>query len=79
MNTTGIRKKLHDFIDTMEDKKAAAIYTLFENEMDTETQRKKLIQAEREKYIQGEGRSYSTDEVRQMALNKKKRHALQYI
>jgi putative addiction module component (TIGR02574 family) len=30
MNTTGIREKLHHFIDRIEDKKAAAIYTLFE-------------------------------------------------
>jgi len=31
MNTTAIRQKLHHFIDSMEDKKAAAIYTLFED------------------------------------------------
>ena len=30
MNTIGIRRKLHHFIDTIEDKKAAAIYTPFE-------------------------------------------------
>jgi hypothetical protein len=33
MNTTGIREKLHHFIDTLEDKKAVAIYTLFEGEI----------------------------------------------
>jgi len=76
MNTTGIREKLHHFIDTIEDKKAAAIYTLFENEMDTDVQRKKLIMAEREKYMRGEGKSYSPEEVRQMAINKKLRHGL---
>ena len=51
MDTAGIRKKLHEFIDTIEDKKAEAIYTLFENEMDADAQRKKLIKAEREKYL----------------------------
>ncbi len=76
MNTIGIRKKLHDFIDTIEDKKAEAIYTLFEDEMDTDAQRKRLIQSEREKYIRGEGPSYSWDEVKDMALNKEKRHAI---
>jgi len=30
MNTAGIRQKLHHFIDTIEDKKATAIYTMFE-------------------------------------------------
>jgi len=30
MTTTAIRERLHHFIDTIEDKKAAAIYTMFE-------------------------------------------------
>jgi hypothetical protein len=34
METTDIRRKLHQFIDTIEDKKAAAIYTLFEDEIE---------------------------------------------
>ncbi len=34
METSAIRKKLHQFIETIEDKKAEAIYTLFENEID---------------------------------------------
>jgi len=29
MNIEAIRQKLHQFIDSIEDKKAAAIYTLF--------------------------------------------------
>ena len=36
MDTTNIREKLHQFIDKMEDKKAAAIYTLFEAEIEME-------------------------------------------
>jgi len=76
MNTSGIRQKLHHFIDTIEDKKAAAIYTLFENEIDTEAQRKKLIQLEREKYLRGEGQSNSWNKVKEMAMNKEKRHAI---
>jgi len=76
MNTTEIRKKLHQFIDGIEDKKAEAIYTLFEDDIDTDVQRKKLIQAEREKYLRNEGRSYSWDEVKTMAQNKGIRHEL---
>ena len=34
MTTTNIRQKLHLFIDTIEDKKAEAIYTLFEDEIE---------------------------------------------
>ncbi len=76
MNTTGIRKKLHEFIDTIGDKKAEAIYTLFEDDIDTDAQRKRLIQSERKKYLMGEGKSYNWDEVKEMALNKEKRHAI---
>ena len=73
---TNIRQKLHQFIDTIEDKKAEAIYTLLESEMDTDLQRHKLIMAEREKYINGEGKSFSWGEVKQMALDKEKRNAI---
>ena len=33
MTTIAIRKKLHQFIDNIEEKKAKAIYTLFEEEI----------------------------------------------
>ena len=76
MQTTSIRQKLHQFIDSIEDKKAEAIYTLFEDEIDTDVLRRKLIQAEREKYIRGEGESYSWEEVKQMAVDKDRRDAV---
>ncbi|MGI8583513.1 MAG: hypothetical protein ACR2KX_15045 [Chitinophagaceae bacterium] len=76
MAIADIRKKLHQFIDIIEDKKVEAIYTLFENEIDAETQRKNLILQERKKYINGEGKSYSWNEVKQMAIDKEKRHAI---
>lgn len=33
MRTTAIRKRLHQFIETVEEKKVKAIYTLFEDEI----------------------------------------------
>ena len=33
MSTLTIRQKLHQFIDEIEEKKAEAIYTIFENEI----------------------------------------------
>lgn len=36
METATIRRRLHEFIDKIEDKRAAAIYTLFEDEIDME-------------------------------------------
>ncbi len=76
MQTTDIREKLHHFIDTIDDKKAEAIYTLLSEENDVEIQRRRLIQAEREVYLKGEGKSFSPQEVKEMALNKEKRNAL---
>jgi hypothetical protein len=76
MEIINIRQKLHQFIDTIEDKKAEAIYTLFEDEMNTDAKRRTLIQLEREKYLNEEGKSYSWDEVKQMATDKKKRRAI---
>ena len=34
MTTIAIRQKLHQFIDSLEEKKAKAIYTLFEEEIE---------------------------------------------
>lgn len=73
---TNIRQKLHQYIDSINEKKAEAIYTLLESEIDTDLQRHKLIMAERENYLNGEGKSFSWDEVKQMALNKEKRNAI---
>ena len=76
METTNIRRKLHQFIDAMEDKKAEAMYIMFENEVDAGLQRKKLIEAERTQHLNGKGKVYSWNEVKQMALDKLKRHAI---
>lgn len=73
---TNIRQKLHQYIDSINEKKAEAIYTLLESEIDIDLQRHKLIMAERENYLNGEGKSFSWDEVKQMALNKEKRNAI---
>ncbi len=76
MEPITIRQKLHQFIDTMEDKKAEAIYTLFEDEINSDVQRRKRILAERENYLRGEGKSYSWEDIKEMAVDKEKRHAL---
>ncbi len=76
MEASTVRQRLHEFIDTIEDKKAEAIYTLFIDEIDIDTNRKNLVQMEREKYLQEKGKSYSWDEVKEMAMDKDKRHAI---
>ncbi len=76
MSVKTIRKKLHEFVDTMEDKKAIAMYNFLEEEMNPDTLRKKLIFAEREKVMAGEAKMYKWDDVKKMARNKKLRDAV---
>ena len=76
MQTTTIRQKLHLFIDSIEDKKAEAIYALFDDEIDPDALRRKLVQIERERYLRGEDKSYSWEEVRKMAINRENRNAV---
>ena len=77
MTQPDIRQKLHEFIDTIEDKKAEAIYILFENDINNDVRRLNIIQEERASYLKGEGKSYSWDEVKSMAVNKGTRDGLQ--
>lgn len=76
MEIMQMRQKLHQFIDSIEDRKAAAIYTLLEHELDTDAYRKQLVLQERRKYLAGEGTSYNWEDVKQMALHKEKRNGL---
>ncbi len=71
MEIVQMRQKLHQFIDSIEDKKAEAIYTLLENELDADSYRKKLVLRERQAYLAGEGASHSWEEVKQMAHTRK--------
>ena len=71
-----IRKKLHQFVDAMEEKKAIAIFNFLEDELDMDAQRKKLVFAERERVLSGEVKTNTWDEVKKMAKNKKLRNAL---
>ncbi|HPH24877.1 MAG TPA: hypothetical protein PLW32_13395, partial [Chitinophagaceae bacterium] len=64
------------YIQTADDKKIEAIYTIIEDEIDTESARKALIFAERNNYLNNEGKSFSWDEVKSMAINKDKRNGL---
>lgn len=59
MEEINVRRRLNELIDTIEDKKAEAIYNLLVDETDLDEKRKKLISLERERYLRGEGRSYS--------------------
>jgi len=76
MKAANIRAELHQFIDSIEDRKVEAIYILFENEINITDQRKKRIQSERTRFLSGEGESLNWETVKDMALNKIKRRAI---
>lgn len=76
MSVKTIRKKLHQMVDIMEDKKAIAMYNFLEEDMDTDSIRKKLIFAERDKVMAGVVKTFKWDEVKKMAKNKKMRNGI---
>ena len=66
MEIANIREKLHQFINTIEDKKAEAIYTLFENEIEEDDEYNDEFKAELDKryeyYING-GKMVSAEDA----------------
>jgi putative addiction module component (TIGR02574 family) len=71
MRTTQIRQHLHDYIDTAEDKKLKAIYTLLENEITDDNQLSQAQKDELDKrysdYKKGTGKTFTWDETIAMA------------
>ncbi len=72
MNTITIKQKLHQYIETAEDKKLKAIYTMVENEIEDVSSPWDpafLTQIERREksYLNGEAKIFSWDEVQQRA------------
>ncbi|MEO8415638.1 MAG: hypothetical protein ABI472_18390 [Ginsengibacter sp.] len=67
METINIRRKLHLFIDKIEDKKAAAIYTLFEDEIEQDeweyTEEFKAELDKRYEYYQSGGKMINAAEA----------------
>ncbi len=71
MRTSQIRKQLHEYIETAEDDKLKAIYTLLQNEISdgyelTKTQREELDKRFND-HQNGVGESFTWDETLAMA------------
>jgi hypothetical protein len=70
-STIVIRDKLHQFIDTVDEKKVQAMYVMFEEEIETKTATQfeltaKEIEAldiQRENYLAGKSKTYNWEEV----------------
>jgi predicted RecB family endonuclease len=67
MTTIALREKLHKFIDSIEEKKVKAIYTLFENEIEQEMEYSDEFKAELDKrmeYYKNGGKTISPTEMK---------------
>jgi hypothetical protein len=70
-STIVLRDKLHQFIDTVDEKKVQAMYVMFEEEIETKTATQfeltaKEIEAldiQRENYLAGKSKTYNWEEV----------------
>ena len=71
MRTTQIRQQLHDFIDSAEDKKLKAIYTLLEDDISEGYQfsedQKKELDRRYDDYMNGIGKTHTWEETVAMA------------
>ena len=71
-STIVLRDKLHQFIDTVDEKKVKAMYVMFEEEIETKTATQfeltaKEIEAldiQRENYLASKSKTYNWDEVK---------------
>ena len=66
MNTTTLRQQLHQYIDSAEDTKIEAMFTLLQADIShtssyTDEELKKFY-ARREKYLSGESKTYTAEE-----------------
>jgi hypothetical protein len=73
MRTAQIRQQLHEYIDSAEDKKLKAIYTLVENDIADEfiftAEQKEELDRRYDDYQNGIGKTYNREEV--VALTEK--------
>jgi len=79
MEPSNIRQKLHKFIDAIEDKRAEAIYTIFEDEIEQDWEYTDEFKAELDKryeYYKAGGKMINPDEAEEQIIeilrNKKK-------
>ncbi|MEP7170156.1 MAG: addiction module protein [Bacteroidota bacterium] len=76
MTNIQLRQKLHRFIDTAEEKKLKAIYTIVESDIEQKSlltdEQKSEIDQRLEEYMQGKGKNYSLKSAMNRIRKKKK-------
>jgi len=80
MTHSAIRQQLHHYIDTADDKKIEAIYTILENDLvsaaDYGEEELTMLHERASKYLKGEGKTYSVKEVHDNLRGRKKKNEL---
>jgi hypothetical protein len=77
MTNAAIRQQLHKYIDTMDDKKIEALYTLLQNDTDQKYQYSEeelaMLHDRAVKYMKGEGKTYRVEESHNLIKQQRKK------
>ena len=80
MSPLEIKQKLHHYIDTAEEKKLQAIYTILEDEIEGEQfyskEEIKMFYERRQKHQEGSGESFTIDEAHESIRRNRKTNGL---
>lgn len=80
MEPSEIKQKLHHYIDTAEDKKLQAIYTILESEIEGESfyseEEVKMFYDRRQNHLDGNSKSYTIDEANDSIRRNRKANGL---
>lgn len=76
MTSEAIRQQLHQYIDTSDDKKVEALYTLLQSDIapryDIPEDELNLLHERAEKYLKGDTKTYTVEESHNMIRQQKK-------
>ena len=78
MTTTLIRKKLINYLESADEKKVKAVYTIFKDEIEENSfqlseEQIKILDNEREKHLSGKNKSYTWDDAKKIIRGQKKK------
>ncbi len=78
MTATAIRKKLINYLESADEKKVKAVYTIFEDEINESSEffltkdQLDILNKERENHLKGKSKSYTWDQTKEIIRSKKK-------